>query len=481
MNVPERTARQTKKEHEMQAIDPRASANSVAATKRIVVVEDDESFRTSVERSLELAGYEVHAFADAETASRYLLLNAVSVVLTDLRLPRADGMSLLDTMRHHDADLPVLMMTGHGDIPTAIEAIRAGAYDFLEKPFGRDRLLAVVARAAEQYGLVVENRQLKTRLAASSGIDQIIRGEGAALREVRDLVLRLAPTPADVLINGETGTGKELVARCLHDFSNRRGNFVALNCAAIPESLFESELFGHEAGAFTGAAKQRIGKIEHAQDGTLFLDEIEAMPLALQAKVLRVLQEREVERLGSNKPVAVSFRVIAASKVDLGELSQKGGFRLDLFYRLNVISLQLPPLRDRLGDIVGMFQVFLQQASLRYQMPVPPITPDQHQALLSSRWPGNVRELKACAERMILGLPIFVDGKATVSAPRSFDESVATIERSLLEEALRRHGGSVRSACAELMLTSATMYRKLKALGVDPSAYKASGDDTSAP
>jgi DNA-binding NtrC family response regulator len=443
-----------------------------AAPRRVVMIEDDEAFRSSVEQSLQLAGYEVVQFEDAESAAQYLGANSAAVVLTDLRLPRADGLFLLEQVRHKDAELPVVMMTGHGDIPTAIQAIRAGAYDFLEKPFSRERLLSVVARATDQYALVVENRHLKHRLAASSGIDQIIRGNSAAVRELRDLVLRLAPTPADVLINGETGTGKELVARCLHDFGHRTGNFVAVNCAAIPENLFESELFGHEAGAFTGAGKQRIGKIEHAKNGTLFLDEIEAMPLALQAKVLRVLQERELERLGNNKPIPVDFRVVAATKVSLEELSSRGEFRPDLFYRLNVAALQVPPLRDRPGDVLHLFQVFVQQASLRYQMPAPALTAEQHQALLASRWPGNVRELKSCAERMILGLPIFVDGKASPSASRSFDESLAMIERSLLEEALRRHGGSVRAACAELDLTSATMYRKLKALGVDPSVYK---------
>jgi len=263
----------------------------------------------------------------------------------------------------------------------------------------------------------------------------------------------------------------------LHDLSQRTGNFVAINCAAVPENLFESELFGHEAGAFTGAGKQRIGKIEHAKNGTLFLDEIEAMPLALQAKVLRVLQEREIERLGNNSPIAVNFRVVAATKVSLEELCRKGEFRPDLYYRLNVVSLQVPPLRDRLSDIVSLFQVFVEQASLRYQMPVVALTPEQHQALLSARWPGNVRELKSCAERMILGLPIIVDGKPSASANRSFDESVAMIERSLLEEALRRHDGSVRSAATELRLTSATIYRKLKTLGVDPAAYKSAGDE----
>jgi DNA-binding NtrC family response regulator len=455
----------------MQDNDKAASPAATPVT-RILVIEDDEAFRASVKRALELAGYQVSLFADAESAMEQMAAVAPAAVLTDLRLPKADGLFVLQRTREKDADLPVVLMTGHGDIPTAIQAIRSGAYDFLEKPFSRERLLAVMQRAADQYRLVQENRQLKTRLAESSGIDQIVRGDAAPLRELRDLILRLAPTPVDVLIHGETGTGKELVARCLHDFGRRSGNFVALNCAAIPESLFESELFGHEAGAFTGASKQRIGKIEHAKDGTLFLDEIEAMPLALQAKVLRVIQEREIERLGNNKPIHVNFRVVAATKVSLEDLAKKGEFRPDLFYRLNVASLKIPALRDRLGDILGLFQIFLQQASLRFQMPVPSLTPDQHQALLASRWPGNVRELKACAERMTLGLPIFVDGEPTASAPRSFDESVAMIERSLLEEALRRHGGSVKAACAELSLTPATMYRKLKALAVDPSAYK---------
>jgi len=399
------------------------------------------------------------------------------VVLTDLRLPRADGLYLLDRVRERDPDLPVVLMTGHGDIPTAIQAIRAGVYDFLEKPFSRERLLAVIQRAADQRRLVKENQQLKLRLAASSGIDQVVRGDSPPVRELRDLILRVATKPVDVLIRGETGTGKELVARCLHDYGNRTGNFVAVNCAAVPEHLFESELFGHEAGAFTGATKARIGKIEHAKDGTLFLDEVEAMPLALQAKVLRVLQEREVERLGSNKSIPVNFRVVAATKVRLSELGTKGGFREDLFYRLNVAMLKVPPLRERLGDILPLFQIFLQQASLRYQMPVPGIGAEHHQALLSSRWPGNVRELKGCADRCVLGMPLFVDGGPATKAQMTFDESMSMIECSLLEASLRRQAGSVKAVCAELSLTPATLYRKLKTLGLDAASFKVAGGE----
>lgn len=442
-------------------------------SRRVLLIEDDEAFRETVQRSLELSGLAVLPFDCAESAIACLGAETVSVVLTDLRLPGIDGLAVLEQVRAGDPDLPVVLMTGHGDIPTAIQAIRSGAYEFVEKPFTRDRLLTVVTRAADRYALVLENRRLKRQLAAASGISEILRGDSAAMSELRDLVLRIAPTPADVLVHGETGTGKELVARCLHDFSRRMGNFVAVNCAAIPESLFESELFGHEMGAFTGAANKRIGKIEHAQDGTLFLDEIEAMPLALQAKVLRVLQEREVERLGMNQPIPVNFRVVAATKVDLEGLSAKGLFRADLFYRLNVVALRVAPLRDRLGDVISLLDFFVHQASMRYEMPAPPVTAEQHEVLLSSHWPGNVRELRSCAERLVLGLPIFVGGRDATATARSFDESMAMIERSLLEAALRRHGGSVSKAARELRLNLATAYRKLKALKMDPMSYKA--------
>jgi DNA-binding NtrC family response regulator len=445
---------------------------------RVLLVEDDEAFRISMARSLELADYNVHTVDSAEAAALWLAHTLPDVVVSDLRLPQSDGLYVLSMAKQRDADLPVVLMTGHGDIPTAIQAIRDGAYDFLEKPFSRDRLLAIVGRATQQYRLTVENRRLKNRIAAASGIDQVLLGDSKAVRDLRDLILRLAPTPADVLIHGETGTGKELVARCLHDYGGRSGHFVAVNCAAIPEALFESELFGHEAGAFTGATRQRIGKIEHAKDGTLFLDEIEAMPLNLQAKVLRVLQEREIERLGSNKAVPVSFRVVAATKVSLDEASRNGSFRADLYYRLNVAALRLPALRERLDDVLTLFGTFLQQTSLRYQLPTPVLTPAERQALLSYRWPGNVRELRSGAERKLLGMPIFVDEADETRVTVTLEQQVALLERSLLEEALRRHGGSVRAACSELSVTSATMYRKLKALGIDASHFKADAADS---
>jgi transcriptional regulator with PAS, ATPase and Fis domain len=279
-----------------------------------------------------------------------------------------------------------------------------------------------------------------------------------------------------VLITGESGTGKELAARAIHYQGKRRAaRFVAINCAAVPETLFESELFGHEPGAFTGAGKQRIGKIEHAKNGTLFLDEIEAMPLPLQAKLLRVLQEREIERLGNNKAIPVTFRVVAATKVNLETLSRAGGFRSDLFYRLNVATITIAPLRERLGDVTGLFRVFVEQAAHRYQLPVAELNTQLSQALLSYDWPGNVRELKSCADRVVLGLPLLMDGSSAQPVRRSLDEAMANIERSLIEESLRQNGGSVKDVCIELAVTPATIYRKMKALGIDSGRFRQAG------
>ena len=311
------------------------------AAERIVLIEDDAAFRAGVAATLRLAGYEVPEFAAADAALKDLAASAADLVITDLRLPGDDGLQVLQACRRQDVDLPVILMTGHGDVTTAVQAIQQGAYDFVEKPFGRDRLLTLVRRALQQRALALENRGLRRGLAAGAALAAMLCGDSAAMRALRALILRIAPTPVDVLVSGETGTGKELVARALHDFGGRRGAFVAINCAALPEQLIESELFGHEAGAFTGASRPRIGRIEHADRGTLFLDEIEAMPAPLQAKLLRVLQEREVQRLGSNQARAVDVRVVAASNAALEPMVADGRFRSDLFYRLNVVAITL--------------------------------------------------------------------------------------------------------------------------------------------
>ena len=444
-----------------------------AGAARLLLIEDDEHFREGLLGALRLAGFEVGAFARAGAALRALEEGGFDLVLTDLRLPDIDGLDVLDHCRRVDAELPVVVMTGYGDIETAVRAIKQGAYDFIEKPFVRDRLITLVQRAVRQVRLTRENRGLRSHLAAGGGLSAVLCGDSAAMRALRALIIRLAPTPVDVLVCGETGTGKELVARALHDLSGRRGPFVAINCAALPEALIESELFGHESGAFTGAARARIGRIEHAHQGTLFLDEVEAMPNALQAKLLRVLQEREVTRLGMNLPTTVDVRVLAASNAELEPLIGAGRFRADLYYRLNVVRLTLQPLRDRREDIVALFEHFRRGAALRFRRPLTSIPQALSDRLLTHDWPGNVRELKSAAEREVLGLPVLSgDVGDGVAASRSLQATLDALEALLIEDALRRCKGRVDAVCQELNLSPATLYRKLKAHGLQVQEHR---------
>jgi two-component system C4-dicarboxylate transport response regulator DctD len=366
-------------------------------------------------------------------------------------------------------------VTGHGDISMAVGAMRDGAYDFIAKPYSSEQLVEAVQRALETRRLMLEVAALRHRIANGEGIEAMLLGDSAAMRDLRRLILDLADESADVLIYGETGTGKELVARCLHQFSSRRAhNFVALNCGAIPENIFESEVFGHEAGAFTGAAKRQIGKIEHAHKGSLFLDEIESMPMSLQVKMLRVLQERYVERLGSNHPVPVDVRVIAAAKVDLKEWSDQGKFRSDLYYRLNLIVLNLPPLRERREDIPLLFEHFMLGAAARYKRTAPTVPGPLMQSLMAHDWPGNVRELRNIAERFVLGLASGGDGllAARNAAPVPLADQVGAFERAVIEQELRRTAGSVVDVSAALGMPKQTLYYKMQKYGLTPDDYR---------
>jgi two-component system C4-dicarboxylate transport response regulator DctD len=280
-----------------------------------LLVEDEAALRLATTQTLELGGFSVTACASAEAALAQLAADFAGIVVSDVRLPGMSGLDVLAQVMALDAELPVIVVTGHGDVAMAVGAMRAGAYDFIEKPFGAERLLEAVRRAQDKRDLVLENRRLKSAWALHPDTPQLI-GRSPAIEHLKTVVRNIAPSGVDILINGDTGTGKEVVARLIHAASERKGNFVAINCGALPESVFESEMFGHEAGAFTGAHKRRIGKLEYANGGTVFLDEIESMPMALQVKLLRVLQERRLERLGGNDAVAVNFRVIAATKTD---------------------------------------------------------------------------------------------------------------------------------------------------------------------
>ena len=334
---------------------------------KVVVVEDDEDVRVGCCQALELAGFGVRAYASVEQVSPALGAGEACVVLSDVKLPGMQGTEWQRSLHAIDPELPVILMTGHGDISMAVQAMRAGAYDFVEKPCSSERLVAVVRRAADKRALTLQVQQLRHQLENWHGIEAALIGRSPQMTRVRRTVMALASTPADVVIYGETGTGKELVARCLHDHSQRRrAHFVPLNCGGLPEALADSELFGHEVGSFTGASKMRMGKFEYAQGGTLFLDEIESMPMSVQIKLLRALQERTVERVGSNKPVAIDCRVVAASKADLKLLSDQQKFRADLYYRLGVAFIELPPLRERREDIALLFAHFTLLAASRY-------------------------------------------------------------------------------------------------------------------
>jgi len=396
-------------------------------------------------------------------------------VLCDVKLPGMPGTQWLNEIRTIDPDLPVILVTGHGDIAMAVQAMRQGAYDFIEKPFPSEHLVAVVRRAAEKRYLTLQVQALRDQIENSYGIQAMMLGRSAQIQHVRETILTLAGTSADVVIYGETGTGKDLVARCLHDHSERRhANYVPLNCGGLSEALAESELFGHEVGSFTGASRVRIGKFEHAHGGTLFLDEIESMPMAVQIKFLRALQERSIERIGSNKAIPVDCRVIAAAKDDLKVLSDQHKFRSDLYYRIGVAFIELPPLRERREDIPLLFEHFTLLAASRHQRRAPVLDRSQLAELMGYAWPGNVRELRNVADRFVLGL--LRDHLTSTTSGHDMltglPQQVEYFERTMITEELRRHHGDVLRTATTLGLPKQTLYDKLRKLRISTDEFR---------
>ncbi|ALD97509.1 sigma-54-dependent transcriptional regulator [Pseudomonas syringae] len=429
----------------------------------VIVVDDEAPIRQAVEQWLTLSGFEVQVFARAEECLDRIPEHFPGVVLTDVRMPGMSGLELLTRLQGADRDLPVILLTGHGDVPMAVEAMREGAYDFLEKPFSPETLISNLRRALEKRQLVLENRRLHEQADARTRLDATLLGVSPGMQTLRRQVLELAQLPVNVIIRGETGSGKELVARCLHDFGPRAAKpFVALNCAAIPEHLFEAELFGHESGAFTGAQGKRVGRLEYAHGGTVFLDEIESMPMAQQVKLLRVLQDKRLERLGSNQSIDVDLRIIAATKPDLLEEARAGRFREDLAYRLNVAELRLPPLRERLEDIAQLFSHFARAAAERVGREAPALDAAHLGQLLGHDWPGNVRELANAAERQALGLEQALPQPDTQWPGHSLAARQEAFEAQCLRASLTRHKGDIKAVLNELQLPRRTLNEKMQ-------------------
>ncbi|GGH54157.1 sigma-54-dependent Fis family transcriptional regulator [Comamonas phosphati] len=443
---------------------------------KVLIIEDDPDVALGCEQALQLEGIACECVASAEQARKHLAAHGAQdfegVVVSDIRLPGMDGMAFLRELMALDAELPVVLITGHGDVSMAVQAMKDGAQDFLEKPFAPELLVGAVRRALERRRLVLEVRSLRRQLESAGNLEHKLLGRAPNMERLRQTLQSLARSAADVLIVGETGAGKELVARCLHEASSRSaGNFVAINCGGLPDTLFDSEMFGSEAGAFTGAGKKRIGKIEHASGGTLFLDEIESMPVAMQIKLLRVLQERVLERLGSNTLIPVDCRVVAATKVDLLALSRQGLFRADLYYRLNVATLSVPPLRERREDLPLLFEHFALQAAARHQRPVSDLTPARLQVLMAHDWPGNVRELRNVAERMVLGIeagspPFSAEPAESCAQARSLSGTMESIERALIADALRQNEGNLTRTAQALNTPKTTLHDKIRKYGL---------------
>lgn len=444
--------------------------------EKILFVDDEEHLRLAAEQTLQLADLEVACFSAAEDALAHITREAASVLVTDIRMPSMDGLTLMAKVLEIDPEFPVILVTGHGDVELAVSSMRDGAYDFLEKPYDPVRLVETVRRAFDKRRLTLENRSLRRKVGQRDVIEARLTGRSEAIMALRQHLRAVAETDADVLIEGQTGTGKEVAARALHRASNRSGQpFVHINCAALPADLIESELFGHEAGAFAGAMRTRFGKFEHARGGTVFLDEIDSLPIGLQAKLLNALQNRVITRLGSNDPVSLDVRFLAASKRDLEEAVSMGEFRADLLYRLNVITLRMPPLSARREDIPRLFVELVDQAAARYRIAPRDVPSSLLTSLTARSWPGNVRELRNAADRFALGLPVETSAAPEDVAPSSqtLSDQMAEHERGLISASLSANGGSLKATYEMLGLSRKSLYEKMQKYGLDKGDFTA--------
>jgi len=458
----------------------------------LLLVEDKNELRAMLRKALERAGYEVEEAPDGTAAVQKVRARRYQMVITDLKLPGASGLDVLRATKQADATIPVILLTAFGSVEEAVTAMKEGAFDFLQKPVDLEHLKLLVKRAAQQQELLRENLLLREEYATRYGFPRIV-GEHASIREVSQQIQRVAGTDSTALLLGESGTGKELFARAIHHLSPRREQpFVALNCAAIPEGLVENELFGHERGAFTGAGARKVGKMDLAHRGTLFLDEIGELPLAIQAKLLRVLEERRFERVGGTQSIDVDVRIVVATNRDLQKLIEQKLFREDLYFRIAAVPMTIPALRLRGNDVLLLAQHFLEKFSREFTKPGLELSDDANERLLRYRWPGNVRELQNTLERAVIladGLSIHADGLQLPSArpdaeslpagmlPENFSwegsleevtgRAVTHVERVLLESALRECKWNKTRAAEMLSVSPKTLLAKLRSAGLE--------------
>jgi two-component system C4-dicarboxylate transport response regulator DctD len=430
----------------------------------VMFVEDDAQLRAATVQTLELAGLSVRPFASATAALPELDMDFPGAIVSDIRMPGIDGLQLLERVRAIDRDIPVILITGHADVAMAVGALRDGAFDFLTKPFATDHLVAATRKALEKRLLVLDNRRL--RAAASAEETSPLIGDSATMVQLRDTIRQLARADIDVLVEGETGTGKELVALLLHRLGARRARpFIAVNCGALPDALAEIELFGHAADSVPHTRLARVGQIEASSGGTLLLDEIDSMPPAAQAGLLRVLEEREVHPIGDTRPRGVDLRVVATSKADLGRAAAEGRFRADLYYRLNVVRVRVPPLRERREDVAALFASFVEQAKQQTGDDDFALTDGVRRHLRNHDWPGNVRELRNFAFSAVLGLAE-PPAPSPVAGQPSLPARLAEFETGVIEQVLRATHGSVAAALPLLGIPRKTFYDKVARLGI---------------
>ena len=432
----------------------------------VLLVDDDEDIRLSLSQSLELAGLDVQALSRGERALEAIGPDFRGVVVSDIRMPGMDGMELLSRVLDIDAAIPVLLITGHGDVPLAVEALGRGAYDFIEKPFPKERLIGAIERAIDRRRMALELRGLREPDDRDDRLGSFILGQSEPIVALKRKITTIADSRIDVLLVGETGTGKEYVARAIHRLGEggEDSPFVTINLGALPADQIETELFGYVAGAFPGAARTRIGRLEHGRRGTIFLDEIGSAPIELQSKLLRVLEDRAVTPLGASEPVPLDARFIASSRLPLEPLVVAGAFRDDLLYRINPVTLRLPPLSERPEDLPRLFQRFVTDAARRFRKPEPDLTPELLIQLGERTWPGNLRELRNAAELHVLGLE--TEPAPEPRPPMPLAEQVDQFERQVIAATLAAHGGSLKDTYETLGLARKTLYEKMRKFGL---------------